>query len=87
MHFLDKPAKCEVAHTSLPIRVLTIRPSDLGLLPGGEQMAPNAFRLVVVLALLAVTAVAVMTWASRYKQASAGPSSEVIYRAQYLNLY
>jgi len=61
------------------------------LLPGGEQMAPKgvnrAFKLVVILALLAVTAVAIMTWASKYKQASAGQPSEVIYRAQHLNLF
>jgi hypothetical protein len=50
-------------------------------------MAPKAFRLVVVLALLAVTAVAIMTWASKYKQASAGQPSEVIYRPQHLNLF
>jgi hypothetical protein len=54
-------------------------------------MAPKgvirAFKLVVILALLAVTAVAIMTWASKYKQASAGQPSEVIYRAQHLNLF
>ena len=89
-HQNNRCSKCEVAHISPPDSVLTIRPSDLGLLPEGEQMAPkrdNLIRLVVVLALLAVTAVAIMTWASQYKQASAGPSSGVIYRAQHLNLY
>jgi hypothetical protein len=54
-------------------------------------MAPKgvnrAFKLVVILALLAVTAVAIMTWASKYKQASAGQPSEAIYQPQYLNLY
>jgi hypothetical protein len=50
-------------------------------------MAAKAFRLVVVLALLAVTAVATMTWASKYKQASADQPSEAIYRAQHLNLF
>jgi hypothetical protein len=53
-------------------------------------MAPKrdnlSFRLVVVLALVAVT-VAIATWASQYKQASAGQPSEVIYRAQHLNLF
>jgi hypothetical protein len=54
-------------------------------------MAPKGvnrtFKLVVILTLLAVTAVAIMTWASKYKQASAGQPSEVIYRAQHLNLF
>jgi hypothetical protein len=86
LHFLETNEVWSSSHFS-PDSALTIRPSDFGLLPRGEQMAAKAFRLVVVLALLAVTAVAIMTWASKYKQASAGQPSEVIYRAQHLNLF
>jgi hypothetical protein len=54
-------------------------------------MAPKpdnlSFRLVVVLALVAVTIVAITMWQSHLKHASAGPPSEVIYRAQHLNLF
>jgi hypothetical protein len=48
-----------------------------------------AFRFVVVLALVAVTIVAITTWALHQKRASASatPSSEVIYRPQHLNLF
>ena len=49
----------------------------------------NSFRLAVVLAVVAVTIVALATWASYQKRASAGPTlpSESIYRAQHLNLF
>ena len=55
-------------------------------------MAPEpdslAFRFAMVLA-LAVIIVAITTWAANQERASAGstPPSEVIYRAQHLNLF
>ena len=46
------------------------------------------FRFAVVLA-LAVIILAITTWAANHERASAGstPPSEVIYRAQHLNLF
>jgi hypothetical protein len=44
------------------------------------------FRFAVVLA-LAVIIVAITTWQSHVKHASAGPPSEMIYRAQHLNVF
>ena len=52
-------------------------------------MAPDSlgFRFAVVL-VLAVIIVAITTWAAYHERASAGsPPSEVIYRAQHLNLF
>ena len=53
-------------------------------------MAPDSlgFRFAVVLA-LAVIIVAITTWAAYHERASASllPPSEVIYRAQHLNLF
>jgi hypothetical protein len=46
----------------------------------------NRSRLVVVLALVAVTIVAITTWVSYQKRASAAPT-QPIYRAQHLNLF
>jgi hypothetical protein len=51
-------------------------------------MAPKSDNLpVVALALVAVTIAAITTWAFHQKRASAAPPSDVIYRAQHLNLY
>jgi hypothetical protein len=52
--------------------------------------APDSlgFRFAVVLALAAII-VAITTWAANQERASAGspPPSQVIYRAQHLNLF
>ena len=84
MHFFGQPAKCEVAHTSLPIPLSNIRLIDLS--PGGK----NGTDLGIILA-VAVIVVAIMTWVAppNPKSVSAGSiqPSEVIYRPQYLNLY
>ena len=74
---------CRAARHSPPISVCCHE---------GEQMAqaPDSlgFRFAVVLA-LAVIIVAITTWAANHERASAGstPPSEVIYRAQHLNLF
>jgi len=44
------------------------------------------FRFAVVLALAAIV-VAITTWRSQVKRASAGPPSEMIYRTQHLNVF
>jgi hypothetical protein len=72
------------------IRPLKVRHSDFGLLRG-EDLAREpdslAFRFAVILA-LAVIIVAITTWASHHKRASAVPSpTDAIYRAQHLNLF
>jgi len=50
-------------------------------------VALKPVRLVVVLALVAAIIGAITTWAFHQKRASASPPSEVIYRAQHLNLF
>ena len=53
-------------------------------------MAPKphslAFKFALVLALVAIF-VAITMWQSTHKNASAGPPSDAIYRAQHLNLF
>jgi len=84
--------ECEVVHTSLPIPPSKVAIATCGPLPRGEQMAQErdslGFRFAVVVA-LAVIIVATTTWAADHERASAGsiPPSEVIYRAQHLNLF
>jgi hypothetical protein len=84
--------ECEVVHTSLPIPPSKVAIATCGPLPRGEQMAQErdslGFRFAVVVA-LAVIIVATTTWVADHERASAGsiPPSEVIYRAQHLNLF
>jgi hypothetical protein len=82
--FFGQPAKCEAAHTSPRFPSLTSVSSTLS--PGGKM----AKELGIILA-MAVIVVAITTWAAPPNPKSASTesirSSEVIYRAQHLNLH
>src|SRR6516225_978362 len=83
---------CEVAHSSLEISRSKVRDSEGGLWCQEADMAHDSlvFRFAVVLA-LAVIILVVMTLAAPPPPANGTaapiPSSDPIYRAQYLNLY
>jgi hypothetical protein len=76
--------KCEVAHTSLPIRPSKVRHSDIYPARQEGYMAPKAkpARFVFAVGMLfSITILAVMTWAM------AQPSLSPIYHPQLLLLY
>src|SRR5262249_37272453 len=86
--FFGQPAKCEVAHKSLPIRPSKVGHGDIYLAPGGDTWHQNQnqpARFVFVFG-MAVTILAILTWLSR-DLAAPTPPTESIYQPQHLILY
>jgi hypothetical protein len=87
--FFGQPAKCDVAHTSLPIRPSKVRrhrsSARRGLVAPKPETTRPPFIFGTVLA-AAVTILVIMMWADR-DLAEPIPPTEVIYQPQHLNLY